>query len=685
MIKYKNRLYQFLTAVTVLALLWCGYSTWRRALKVFPKAVCPKGEKTLLILGGIVLLVGTWQVLFAAIDRMSRRKRIVCAACLFVVMIVVYAGMISVLHIVPRNDSHSLLDQALYMARTGNNMIHPDSVYVTYFSKYGNNYLLTLFFVWFFRGMDALGVTDLYRAVYILNAVCLVVGCIFSCLIARRIRGGAAAVKVLVLFVCNPVYYIMTFWVYSNTLSVPFAMILFYLGVCLYQIKNPKLKLLLGCIGAVVTVLGYQIRPTAIFPVLAFLVGWFFYVIPKLRHRPWNIKKLAPRIAAFVLMAAIAAGTQIMVSDRCQQAFGSVSHANYPLTHWLMMGSHGKGMYNEADDKFTLTLPDDKKGPVTRAKTIQNYRNLGVKGTAKLWLKKTATTWGDGWFQMSRRLNQMEGYSWVYQHLIGGRSFAIKYYSQCFWLSILLMTVWNLLRQLGRRTALTYDFLLMTVILGGIVFYLFWEVKSAYAISFLPFFFLLAGGHTLPVPEQRQRRLAARIGLCAVWAAVLVGSGNVQRAAAARSQTPKYVIRSYGSTWIEPVSLFDGETMTQTFYPNQSFDTIRLKIRTQAGVTGASQEIADFAVQLRNAAGQVVYETTITPDMIENESNVYLDTGIQQADKNGYTLSITKHAGSEQDMSLWTSSGMSLDSYTGTMTIGDIEKQADLYMSVYRK
>ncbi len=350
-----------------------------------------------------------------------------------------------------------------------------------------------------------------------------------------------------------------------------------------------------------------------------------------------------------------------------------------------MMGSHGKGVYNEADDKFTLTLPDDKKGPVTREKTIQNYRNLGIEGTAKLWLKKTATTWGDGWFQMSRRLNQMEGYSWVYQHLIGGRSFAIKYYSQCFWLSILLMTVWNLLRQLGRRTVLTYDFLLMTVILGGIVFYLFWEVKSAYAISFLPFFFLLAGGHTLPVPEQKQRRLAARIGLCAIWAAVLVGSGNVQRTAAARSQTPKYVIRSYGSTWIEPVSLFDGETVTQTFYPNHSFDTIRLKIRTQAGVLGASQETADFAVQLRNAAGQVVYETTITPDRIENESNVYLDTGVQQADKNGYTLSITKHAGSAQDMSLWTSSGMSLDSYTGTMTIGDMKKQTDLYMSVYRK
>lgn len=685
MVKYKNRLYQFLTAVTVLALLWCGYSTWRRALKVFPKAVCPKGEKTLLLVGGIVLLVGTWQVLFAAIDRISSRKRMVCAACLFAVMIAVYVGMISVLHIVPRNDSHSLLDQALYMARTGNNMIHPDSVYVTYFSKYGNNYLLTLFFVWFFRGIDALGVTDLYRAVYILNAACLVVGCIFSCLIARRIRGGAAAVKVLVLFVCNPVYYIMTFWVYSNTLSVPFAMILFYLGVCLYQIKNPKLKLLLGCIGAVVTVLGYQIRPTAVFPVLAFLVGWFFYVIPKLRHRPWNIKKLASRIAAFVLMISIAAGTQMIVSNRCQQAFGSVSHANYPLTHWLMMGSHGKGVYNEADDKFTLTLPDDKKGPVTREKTIQNYRNLGLKGTVKLWLKKTATTWGDGWFQMSRRLNQMEGYSWVYQHLIGGRSFAIKYYSQCFWLSILLMTVWNLLRQLGRRTVLTYDFLLMTVILGGIVFYLFWEVKAAYAISFLPFFFLLAGGHTLPVPEQKQRRLAARIGLCAVWAAVLVGSGNVQRAAAARSQTPKYVIRSYGSTWIEPVSLFDGETVTQTFYPNHSFDTIRLKIRTQAGGIDASQEIADFAVQLRNAAGQVVYETTITPDNIEDESRVCLDTGVQQADKNGYTLSITKHAGSEQDMSLWTSSGMSLDSYTGTMTIGNMKKQTDLYMSVYRK
>lgn len=125
---------------------------------------------------------------------------------------------------------------------------------------------------------------------------------------------------------------------------------------------------------------------------------------------------------ALVLLLAIAAGTQMTVSNRCQQAFGSISHANYPLTHWLMMGSHGKGVYNEADDKFTLTLPDDKKGPVTKAKTIEHYQRLGAKGTAKLWLKKMAITWGDGWFQMSRRLNQMEGYSWTYQHLIGGKA-----------------------------------------------------------------------------------------------------------------------------------------------------------------------------------------------------------------------------------------------------------------------
>ena len=681
----KNRLYQTLTAICVICLLWCGYSTWRRAMKNFPDAVCPKGGKSLLILGGVLLLVGTWQFLFARIDRMSRRERAVCAAALFAVMIAVYVGMISVLHIVPRNDSHSMLDQALYMARTGTNSIHPDSVYLTYFSKYGNNYLLTLFFVQFFRGMDALGATDLYQTVYMLNAVCLMIGCIFSCLIARRIRNGAAAVKVLVLFVCNPVFYIMTFWVYSNTLSIPFAMLLFYLGVCLYQTENRKRKLLLGCIGAFVAVIGYQIRPTAVFPVLAFLVGWFFYILPKLREKTWHVRELAPHAAALVLLLAIAAGTQMTVSNRCQQAFGSISHANYPLTHWLMMGSHGKGVYNEADDKFTLTLPDDKKGPVTKAKTIEHYQRLGAKGTAKLWLKKMAITWGDGWFQMSRRLNQMEGYSWTYQHLIGGKSFAIKYYSQCFWLSVLLLTICNLMRQFGRRAVLTYDFLLMTVILGGIVFYLFWEVKSAYAISFLPFFFLLAGGHTLPMPEEKHRKTAARIGLCAVWAAVLIGAGNVQRVAALRSQTPKYVIRSYGSTWVELVHLFDGETMTQTFYPNHSFDTIRLKIRTQAGAADASQESANFTVQLRNAAGQVVYETSVTPNDIEDQSRVCLDTGVQPADKNGYTLSITKHAGFKQDMSLWTSTGMSLDSYTGTMTVGNTEKQTDLYMSVYRK
>lgn len=145
--------------------------------------------------------------------------------------------------------------------------------------------------------MDALGATDLYQTVYMLNAVCLIIGCIFSCLIARRIRNGAAAVKVLVLFVCNPVFYIMTFWVYSNTLSIPFAMLLFYLGVCLYQTENRKRKLLFGCIGAFVAVIGYQIRPTAVFPVLAFLVGWFFYILPKLREKTWHVRELVPRAA----------------------------------------------------------------------------------------------------------------------------------------------------------------------------------------------------------------------------------------------------------------------------------------------------------------------------------------------------------------------------------------------------
>lgn len=84
-----------------------------------------------------------------------------------------------------------------------------------------------------------------------------------------------------------------------------------------------------------------------------------------------------------VLLLAIAAGTQMTVSNRCQQAFGSISHANYPLTHWLMMGSHGKGVYNEADDKFTLTLPDDKKGPVTKAENHRTLSAFGRKGNSE--------------------------------------------------------------------------------------------------------------------------------------------------------------------------------------------------------------------------------------------------------------------------------------------------------------
>lgn len=90
-------------------------------------------------------------------------------------------------------------------------------------------------------------------------------------------------------------------------------------------------------------------------------------------------------------------------------------------------------------------------------------------------------------------------------------------------------------------------------------------------------------------------------------------------------------------------------------------------------------------MQLRNAAGQVVYETSVTPNDIEDQSRVCLDTGVQSADKNGYTLSITKHAGSKQDMSLWTEHGHELGFVYRNDDGRQYGKQTDLYMSVYRK
>ena len=64
-----------------------------------------------------------------------------------------------------------------------------------------------------------------------------------------------------------------------------------------------------------------------------------------------------------------------LISQLNNKYFGSISNQNFPITHWLMMSSHGEGLNDPKDVQYTLSF--DTKEVKTKAtinKTIEHYK-----------------------------------------------------------------------------------------------------------------------------------------------------------------------------------------------------------------------------------------------------------------------------------------------------------------------
>lgn len=128
-------------------------------------------------------------------------------------------------------DAARVMDQAIIFAREGAGPEHLLSRYQQYFGRYGNNYFFTIVFSWFYRLLYRLGISDVLFPSYLLNLLAVGASLLLAVLTVIRVRGYRCGAKALLLGVFNPLIYLMIFWVYTNTLSLPFMIGVIYFGV----------------------------------------------------------------------------------------------------------------------------------------------------------------------------------------------------------------------------------------------------------------------------------------------------------------------------------------------------------------------------------------------------------------------------------------------------------------------
>ncbi|WP_026669648.1 hypothetical protein [Butyrivibrio sp. AE3006] len=622
------------------------------------------------------LLIRKW---FCLVETLPEKWQKIVSVVLFLIQLLISVWLFVSIDFRPNTDSLTDIDLGWFLK---NNVIDDNNYHIKWIKMYPNNYFLILLFKQFAIMADHLGITDIMSYLWVINYLHMFAGMLLSFLCVVEIAGHAMANKALSLMVLNPLYYYLSFWVYSSSISVPLLMGICYVLLKLYREDGLLKKGLLCVILAALLILGFHVRLTAVFPVIAYLVIRIFDFFSMDKSERREQKYLIRMAFALGVMIVAFAGIKA-INIRVADNFGPYQEYNLPTARWLYVGSKGDGSIkteyedNGFDYSRLYGKSKEEKSGIYIEGIIYNYKKLGIKGLAKLWANKLRITFSDGFPSVVSRTYSGAYSGRIFEFLRGdGGEFFAYIYRLITVIGILLCTlccsrIWS---GFDRRLSL-----FTITLFGEMLFYLIWEVKGDYSDSLLFLMVIIAavGISNAPdtfdkVAENRIVRVAAgilAIVMCIAFFVIL-------------TTEVKYTHnRINGNTYDRSddhisIEVDNNETLRQTFACSDTFNKITIN-------ADAGEETYDYLISMYNEEGELLYSKTVNAGDIKKGTIRINTDDIVPGKKNcKYVLEIVKTGEESGNLTFFTGDNYYIDSYAGELTKGDIEFVDDLSMKV---
>jgi hypothetical protein len=382
-----------------------------------------------------------------------------------------------------------------------------------YMAAYPNNWLLISVLAHWYDLWLALGGQDVLTAAVVLNALALTISVCLTYLAARRMARPATAYVLLCL---SWLFIGLSPWVavpYSDTLAMPFtAFVLFLFSLERADGAARWWRAVLWCAMAATGVVGYQVKPTAIF-----VLGAVALVAVTAGRRPSRSTLLAGSAYAGAALAGVllaSAAVSVAVDGVEATAATSQVEPSFRLdaSHFLKMGAQSKpgpyndyyGVYAEDDIAETRTLqPGLERTRFNVERYLERVADMGPVGYPKfLWGK---ATWfaGDGSFFMWGEGGMvLDPMPWtatdpLSRHLqdwffLGGDHWPTTFATwQGAWIVVLLLLVLTPLARRDEVGAPVPDAARISLVLL-IAFLLLFEARARYVVLYLPHVLLVA-------------------------------------------------------------------------------------------------------------------------------------------------------------------------------------------------
>ena len=469
--KLMNYAYIFVILITTIIML----ELFRDTILINKSGTGFTLEVPILILGSI-LLFALYKKIYTYINKLSNEKSKKLIRIGYIVYFLILLFVTYSFTVIATVDLTDIIKEVNQLLANGKNISN-----IYYFSMYSNNKAILMIIYYIFKIGTVINVESINQFAALINSIGVFTSVFLIVKSVQLKKDSKQALFTLILFILCPVLYLYSAYFYTDTLVLPFASAMIYLITLIDVKENTKLKKIIFLIFlGFFSYLSFKIRATAFF----ILIAYFIILLYKK-----NIKSYISTVTPIIIGIVISLFCYTVVEKTFN--FNYQEKDNFPATHWVMMGlnQEHRGRWNWPDVAFSESAENKAERQKMNIEVIkERLTEPTAKEIIELFKEKLKVNWAYGENQYTRYYKQVENYNSLYEYVVGNKQYILAYILQINRIVLVFMIIITLFFELKYKE---YDYLIITL-LGGFIFYFFWEVYERYSICFIPIMILIS-------------------------------------------------------------------------------------------------------------------------------------------------------------------------------------------------
>ncbi len=443
-------------------------------------------------------LLALFALVCVGISKCSERVLAVLFVLLLIVFVYLFYQFGLLLRVRPSWDFGRIYAGAADYIQNGNL-----AVTQAYYLESLNNLFPTLWLAGFVKLSALFGPVSMFANMILLNALSVGLAILFLFLAARTALGMRTAFAAALLCFFSAPLFDYSPIVYTDTLSMP--LLTLCLLLCVLGLRRGighRGALLLGAAAGIVAFIGYSLKPTAAFPLIAAAI-----LVVLVRRDGLRFV-----LAAVAVFAAVSGFYQLWLHNTPIIDLSDIAARRLPPMHYIHMGLVGNGGYNGALHGAAAALPDDAARTANaQAEIAALLQEYGVGGTLAHLRAKLLYTWNDGLYFATQKVSQdIFSIGWAQRIVLtDGRYYGLwRGYAQGAQLAMLASLCAGSIVFAFRKNDPDEASIMPVVwitLLGVAGFLVLWETRSRYLVNCIPLFALCEAWAVCTLVRSRNR------------------------------------------------------------------------------------------------------------------------------------------------------------------------------------